>query len=295
MQKIKQFYHWLRKKDKTYKEQFIEFFGVLLPALILIRTFGFGLYLVPTGSMETTMLVGDRFFADKLTILWNPPHRGDIVSLNDPEYRYSDNKLVRLWEMYLSWKLVNWTKRVIGEPGDHVQGLMENGKTVVYVNGVKLDEPYLNKYPLITVHGPTAERRYIQKTWDPSKPLDQQPFYYMRPQDIARDSYGHPVIRYPGTPCEDQISAFSIHNRDVFDVHLGPDEYWLMGDNRQGSKDSRWFGPVKKELIHGRIVFRLISIDSDSQWLPLDLLNLILHPIEFGKRVRWSRFLQPVR
>ena len=42
----------------------------LLFVVFLIRTFGFGLYQVPTGSMETTMLVGERFFADKFTVLF---------------------------------------------------------------------------------------------------------------------------------------------------------------------------------------------------------------------------------
>jgi hypothetical protein len=64
-----------------------------------------------------------------------------------------------------------------------------------------------------------------------------------------------------------------------------------MGDNRVGSKDSRYFGPIKEHLIHGRIVFRIWSIDSDESWWILDLIK---HPIDFFSRVRWSRFLQPI-
>ncbi|MDZ4123965.1 MAG: S26 family signal peptidase, partial [Hydrogenophaga sp.] len=50
---------------------------IILLVIFLIRTFGFGLYQVPTGSMETTMLVGERFFADKFTPLFRPIKQGD--------------------------------------------------------------------------------------------------------------------------------------------------------------------------------------------------------------------------
>ena len=125
-------------------------FVALLVVVFLIRTFVFGLYQVPSGSMETTMLVGERFFADKFTYLFSSPQRGDIITLNDPTYAYSTNPLVNVFESYV-WGPSNWTKRVIGIPGDHVKGVIEDGKPVVYVNGQKLNEPYLNEYPLIYI------------------------------------------------------------------------------------------------------------------------------------------------
>ena len=55
--------------------------GTLLLIVFLVRTFVFGLYQVPTGSMETTMLVGGkRFFADKVSYLVRKPERGEISS-----------------------------------------------------------------------------------------------------------------------------------------------------------------------------------------------------------------------
>ena len=76
---------------------------------------------------------------------------------------------------------------------------------------------------------------------------------------------------------------------DEFSVALGSDEYWAMGDNRKGSKDSRVFGPIKRDSIHGRILFRIWSVDSDESWW---IWDLITHPIDFWKRVRWGRFFQ---
>jgi len=68
---------------------------------------------------------------------------------------------------------------------------------------------------------------------------------------------------------------------------LGVDEYWCMGDNRLGSLDCRFFGPIKEQEIHGRIVFLIWSIDSNEAWWIVDLIK---HPINFWSRVRWSRF-----
>ena len=90
----------------------VEFVGLLL-LVFLIRTFGFGLYQVPTGSMETTMLVGERFFADKFTYLFSKPQRGNIIAFNDVLFQYSTNP-VKLWFENYVYGPSNVTKRVIG-------------------------------------------------------------------------------------------------------------------------------------------------------------------------------------
>jgi signal peptidase I len=91
-----------------------------------IQTFVAQPYKVQQGSMETTLLPDQYVLVDKLTPRWSTYSRGDIVVFDPPE---------------------NWTestgvpfiKRVIGLPGDHVQ--LRDG--AVYVNGTKLDEPYI--------------------------------------------------------------------------------------------------------------------------------------------------------
>lgn len=319
------------KKKSGLLASIIELLG-LLAIVFLVRTFGFGLYQVPTGSMETSMLVGERFFADKLSYVFRNPRRGEVIAFNEPPmfYAYSDNKLTNLFQHYV-WGPSNWTKRVIGEPGDTVQGVIENGKPVIYVNGKKLDEPYLNKYPLIYVwkDDPQVIREHVRsmfrplyftgnaeiarqlerqemlkqttpKSYDPDAPFDQQPFYRIAPSRICREEDGSVRLLYPATPIKcmptTRVAELTAADKnfwgdgsDEFLVHLGPDEYWLMGDNRMGSKDARVFGPVKREFIHGRIVFRIWSMDSDESWWIVDLIK---NPIDFWKRVRWSRFFQ---
>jgi len=286
---------------------------ILLLIVFLIRTFGFGLYQVPTGSMETTMLVGERFFADKFTPLFKEIKRGDIIAFNDPTFKYSDNKVTRLFQDYV-WGPSNWTKRVVGQPGDEVKGVIENGKPVVYVNGKKLDEPYVNKYPLVQVWKVSksqlqqmlqsgSARQYLgqyvnTKSYDPNARCDKQPFYNIRRDRIARGANGQPDLILPGTPIGKPSGGKVIngdnywHNGDEFYVKLGKDQFWVMGDNRLGSHDSRYFGPITRNLIHGKILFRIWSVDSDENWWILDLFK---NPIGFWKRVRWSRFFQVVR
>ena len=290
---------------------------VLLLIVFLIRTFGFGLYQVPTGSMETTMLVGERFFADKFTILFSSIKRGDIIAFNDPIYKYSDNKIVRLFQDYV-WGPSNWTKRVIGIPGDEIKGVIEDGKPIVYLNGKKLYEPYLNQYPLIRVWkmGVSDLQKLIQsgkisredlgnlfcsKSYDPKKPFYKQPFYSIKKDRIFVQEDGKPLITPPGVPMEAGPMLYGHkvvrgdsywNNGDEFHVKLGKNQYWLMGDNRLGSTDCRVFGPINGRLIHGKILFRIWSHDSDENWWILDLLK---HPIDFWKRFRWNRFFQVVK
>ena len=66
--------------------------------------------------------------------------------MNDPEYKYSNNYFKRLFQRYV-WGPQNWTKRIIGIPGDTIRRAIER-HPVVYRNGIKLDEPYINAYPL---------------------------------------------------------------------------------------------------------------------------------------------------
>ncbi len=310
---------------------FIKELVVLVLIVFLIRTFGFGLYQVPTGSMENKILVGERFFADKFSYIFTDPKANDIISFNAPNYIYSKNPLKYLWQKYV-WGPQNWTKRVIATPGQKVKGTVEDGKPVVYVDGKKLDELYMNKYPLIHVYldDPGKIRKkakkdaenyvsqgrlrvsvmdqYIEqqerqsarwKSYDPTKPYDKQPFYDISPNRIVKDAQGNPEFLDPGTPLErnrwrDEAQHDGKNHwngTDEFYVELGPDQYWVMGDNRQASQDSRFLGPIKRDLIHGKIIFRIWSNDSNEAWWIFDLIK---HPINFWKQMRWGRFFKRV-
>ncbi|MCK5632211.1 signal peptidase I, partial [bacterium] len=256
--------------------------------------------------------VGERFFADKLTPLFSNIKRGEIIAFNDPLFTYSKNSLVRLFQDYV-WGPSNWTKRVIGIPGDTVKGAIEDGMPVIYVNNKKINEPYVNKYPLVRVWKidprkaamlmrkgdmEAVGRSIRSKSFDPEKSYKDQIFYNIKEDRILNDGTG-PLIMYPGTPIykpeDGQVyrSGQSYWTgSDEFEVMLKKDQFWVMGDNRLGSTDARWFGPIDARLIHSRILFRIWSIDTDESWWILDLLK---HPIDFWRRVRWRRIFQVVR
>lgn len=284
---------WFRRPNKSTLEQYIETIIIVVPIAFFIRTYFYGLYQVPTGSMETTMLIGERFFADKFTVLFRPIKRGDIITFNSPTFDYSDNKWMRLWQKYV-WGPDNWTKRVIGLPGEHVKGVIEDGIPVVYINGKKFDEPYLNKYPLLGVYKEGVFPPWEYRSYDKSYSYHDQPFYRMEEYNVIKArrilrQYNQPLQHDPGTPALGVVGKREVV-LDNFDVVLGPDEYWAMGDNRLGSHDCRAWGPLKAEHIHGKIVFRFLSVDSMGEsWLILDILK---HPLDFWTRVRWSRCMQ---
>ncbi|QQR62467.1 signal peptidase I [bacterium] len=318
-----------QKDKKSFLDQAIEFI-LLLALIFLVRTFFFGLYQVPTPSMETTMLVGDRFFADKLTYWFRSPRRGEIIAFNDPEFEYSKNKFVSLFQKYV-WGPSNWTKRVIAVPGDIVEGKVENGKPVIYVNGKLLDEPYVNRLPLIhlwtddpeklraqietelsavmsrgRMYGLDIEQLLMQKwaqkttfrSYDPAASYIDQPFYRIDEKRIIKNQQQKPELLYPATQINQANDRQAVagnkrywNKSDTFYIELAADEYWCMGANRLGSKDCRFLGPIKADQIHGRIVFRIWSLDSDESWAAVDLLK---HPIDFWTRLRYSRFMQPV-
>ena len=302
MSYVKRTIKFVRKKNKSYYEQAIELIFIIIPVAFFIRTVFYGLYQVPTGSMETTMLVGERFLADKFTVLFKEIERGMIISFNDPIFPYSTNPVVKLWQEYV-WGPANWTKRVIGIPGDCVRGRMEEGHPVVYLKKKgeseykKLDEPYLNKYPLIPIwNGPALGLEYINnkifndyfswRSYDSKFSYADQPFYVETDEQVKKGKYYakellHETIREPGTPYMHEG-----RNLDIYDFELKENQYWCMGDNRLNSFDCRAWGPLKRSFIHGRIVFRIWSLDSPNAWWILDLIK---HPIDFWKQIRWSR------
>lgn len=281
----KRFNTWFDRQSSVIQVTFLILF------VFVMRTWVFGLYTVPTESMETTMLVGERFVADKFSPLITSVKRGDIISFNDPNFNYSENTLMNIWQRYV-WGPSNWTKRVIGLPGERVTGRIEGGIPTVYINGEKLDEPYKNQYPIIAVHDGVVSTQSEElfkyadvhyKSFDPDKPLWNQPFYTINSDKVVKELESL-TVRQPNTPLS--------YQHDTFDVQLGEHEYWAMGDNRLASYDSRGWGPLDKKHIHGKIRFCFFSLDGFSSWLIWDIIR---HPVKFWSQVRWNRCLKFIK
>lgn len=123
-----------KKKVSILKEilSYVQILCVAIVAALLINHFVIVNASIPSGSMSNTILEGDHLIGFRLAYLFTEPQRGDIIIFN-----YPDDP---------SQKFV---KRVIGLPGDIVEIKTEYQDTMpvtnVYVNGVKLNEPYLRE------------------------------------------------------------------------------------------------------------------------------------------------------
>ncbi len=127
--------------------------GLVLIAFLLallIKTFLFQAFFIPSGSMEPTLMIGDRVLVNKVPYYFHDPERFDIIVFENPHPGAEpDRGIVGGFFHWLFQGLgfqkpgtseEDFIKRVIGLPGDTVEA--KGG--AVYVNGVKLDEPYLN-------------------------------------------------------------------------------------------------------------------------------------------------------
>ena len=311
--KFKNTYKEMNELRKPVWRQWFEALIVVLPLVFILRNFVFGLYHVPTGSAEHNILVGDRLWGNKFIYFFKDVERGDFVIFDNPEFNYENkNPIKKFWQKYIGFGVPvldlpngpdNWVKRVIAVPGDTIEGRIEDGKTVVYRNGKKLNEPYVNPYPLIRLIKTTGffdvnsnlglfdflrkNRKLVNYTYVPDVELSKQPFYFMTKNEIYRDPITwQPVLSKSHTPTYNEFGQ----NVDLFGpIKIPEGKYWVMGDSRKNSRDSRFWGFLDESLIHGRASFIIYSVDSEE---PFWLLELLKHPIDFWtKYFRWNRTL----
>jgi signal peptidase I len=203
-------------------------------------------YVIPTGSMEGTLRVGDHVLVDRVTFAqpgslgrhilpYREPQRGDIVTFLYPE---------DIRQTYV--------KRVIGLPGDRIH--IEKGQVIR--NGKRLVEPYT---------------QHIATYPDPYR--DDFP--------LAPDASTSPRGR--------DMFAHHVCNGEVI---VPPDTLFMLGDNRDNSEDSRYWGFVPRSYVVGKPVFVYWSYDAPTEdlrdWTVHHLFDVALH---FFSRTRWERTL----
>lgn len=113
--------------------------GAALVIALLVKTFLFQAFFIPSESMVPTLQVGDRVLVNKLSDDFGGVHRGDVVVFEAPPAARSGD-------------IADLVKRVIGLPGDTVEARDDGA---VYVNGRRLDEPYLPSGTVTTNLPPT--------------------------------------------------------------------------------------------------------------------------------------------
>ena len=225
-------------------------------------------FVIPSGSMKNTLLVGDHLLVDRITLApiasWMPliryrePRRGDIVVFFKPVYQPGidpadadgtpqENHLV---------------KRLIGVPGDRIH--LRDG--VFYVNGVAQPPPKDS----IQDAGSTIDQTFLDEF--PAIPPVQAP------SGAATESW-------------DVEEPEHVVNGDLV---VPPGMYFMMGDNRHNSLDSRYWGFVPRANIIGRPLFNYWSFKATEPQLTqagfghkLAWLGHVL--VDFFPDTRWKR------
>lgn len=207
-------------------------FAVAGVLFLLIRTFLLQAFSIPSASMEDTLLIGDYLmannaifgahvpFTDARTPAFRDPRHGDIVV-----FRPTYNRPV-----------IDVVKRVIGEPGDTVA--MRDG--VLFRNGGRVIEPYVRR------SGTPDERIGLSGAGIALSPeIDPARYGYKNHLPALAGSVDPRSYR----PTRDQWGPLV--------VPAG--HYFLMGDNRDESLDSRFMGFIPREVIRGKPTFVYFS------------------------------------
>jgi signal peptidase I len=213
--------------------EWLKSLGGAVLLFLVIRTFLITAYSIPSESMEESLLVGDYLmannalfgatlpFTDVKLPSLRDPRRGEIVVFR-PEYNQPRIDVV---------------KRVIGIPGDTLQ--MRD--RVLYRNGQRVDEPYANYAQGFDQPIATGGISLLDPT--------------VRPE--AYGSQNHQRLLHPSV----DAAAYQPTRNTWGPLVIPEGEYWLMGDNRDHSLDSRFMGPVPRRVIRGKPLFIYFSYD----------------------------------
>jgi signal peptidase I len=200
---------------------------IALSALTTLPMIFVQAFIIPTGAMEDTLLIGDRILVRRFP----KPRvaRGDLIVFVYPIDRGQ-----------------TLTKRVIGVSGDRVK-IVEK---TVYVNGAALKEPYV-------VH--------------------KSPY---------RDSYRDNLPSEPASPSAEAAREMLKNNVVNGEVVVPKGKYFVLGDNRDNSLDSRYWGFVGSGDLIGKALLIYDSEEVSTDSVPV---GNVIYP-----RRRWSRFFKPL-
>ena len=231
---------------KSVAREYFESFVVTLVMALFGMTFILQAVTVPTGSMQNTILVGDYLLVNKFiftpgghSLPFLPQReieRGDIIV-----FKYPGNKIHPQNDSsrgIIPYQL-NYVKRVIGLPGETVE--FKNNQ--VFING--------NLLPEHRVVGDAKNEisALDTKEVEPRKPDDKWDVYYSEDTMDAIKA-GENLTR--------RGYEFGVQGKTMV---VPPNSFFVMGDSRDNSEDSRYWGFVPRELIIGRAMFVYWSCD----------------------------------
>jgi signal peptidase I len=221
---------------KSTAREYLESISVAVILALFIRTFSVQAFKIPTGSMETNLLIGDHLLVNKLVYSPSAGHwedvllakkaieRGHVIIFKFPQDPDRD-----------------FIKRVIGLPGETI----EIKNKVVYVNGKALDEPYAH---------------FLEPPLAPNDP-----------------EYGRALGEESGPWV------------------VPPGELFVMGDNRDNSHDSRYWGFLREDQVKGRALIVYWSYAAAREEVDHRGFEVLRDIVTAPWKTRWTRFFHLIR
>ena len=243
-------------------ENFKSLAGAVL-IYLFVKTLFIEAFRIPSGSMIPTLLIGDWLFVNKLaygpTIPFTNSHLPGYTSPNH-------NDVVVFVSPYQADNAPDYTptlvKRLKGMPGDTLY--MRNG--LLYLNGIPQRQGF-------AANNPSGDNTLTDPDFD-----------WQHKIEIRNSRFGAP-------PAQPQLGNWG-------PLVIPKDHYFMMGDNRYCSKDSRYWGVVPKENIRGRPLFVYYSYtptapdNNDELRCAGDVSD---RPLPFITNIRWSRLGHIIR
>jgi len=255
------FFRFFRRRARRKKSALRDWFESIVIAIIsalILRAFVVQAFKIPSGSMEKTLLIGDFLLVNKflygtkkgdllLVNFLREGGLGTVFNLRHGHSPFLDSRILPIRQPKRGDIIVfrypfqnrDFIKRCIGLPGDTV----ELKDKIVYINGVAIEEEYAVHQDRYLTPGLTLEGENYQKAWQSGQ--------FIHVGRLCRDNFGP--------------------------VEVPEDSYFMMGDNRDNSEDSRFWGPLHKRFIKGKAV---ILYWSWKKWIPF---------WKFWHKVRWRR------
>jgi len=252
------------KGKKSTLVTFLKELLLLLCLVLVINSFVLASFEVPTGSMEDTVAIGDRVFVNKFIYGGSTPYtipltairiphirvpgfrdvaRGDVIVFDWPGGRDQVEKSRQMW----------YLKRCIGLPGDTIQ-IQDR---VVYVNGRMVPDPSHAKHLRTSMFAPGMANPYIFPRGSNFNEDNYGPVVVPRKGmsvPLSSDSFAawEVFIRREGHDAQMQGGIVRIDGREAHEYTVARDYVFAMGDNRDNSLDSRFWGFVPREDVIGK-------------------------------------------
>ncbi len=268
------------RKKKPFVQDWVEAILFAFVVAMIIRNYTFQNFMIPTPSMEKTLMVGDYLVANKMKYFFSEPKREDIVTFyypkieeGTPEHVNSKDDYIKIFHpLYINKKdsfkkfpltflhlsyysRKNVVKRVIGVPGDTIE--VRNKE--VYING----ELFRRGYECYGVAIPSP----------PASPYTVED-HFMLPSTIDYVTLSDWYKDY-------RIGDRTHYNRDWFGPIVVPEgKYFVMGDNRDVSEDSRYWGFLNRKDITG------------TPWLIFWSKGIEYNKLYDTPHIRWERIFR---